>query len=216
AGEKIAGLLLVPYAMAFQYLLGGLTKVEVVYPLFKQFQDEYKDKKIFKIVSIGGLIFFFSLLAINTIAYSILSDANNKLAAQYGSLQHITISNKKTTEEFNRKESFLSKEGWLNSSAISYYSDRIASSLPNEIQLTDLFIYPINESLSRKEKKEVFEPHVILVKGVSIKPTDINKWVKKLNEFKWVNQIKVQDYTFDHKTGRGNFSLHITISGELE
>jgi Tfp pilus assembly protein PilN len=214
--QKISSVLLTAYAMGFQYLVAGIEKIETTLELFDQAQSDYREKRVFKVLSAGGLIFFFALLVINTIAYSLLSESNNRLSAEYGSLQHVTVSNKKGTEEFNRKEAFLSQAGWLNPAAISYYSDRIASSLPDEIQLTSLAVYPFDEQISRKNKKEIFEPNMILVKGVSRKPTDINRWVKLLNEYSWIKQIKVQDYTFDHKTGTGNFSLHILISGELE
>jgi len=216
AGQQISSEVLVAYSMAFQSLVHGIEKTEAVFDLFHQLQANYKEKKIFKVLSVGGLVFFFGLLVINTIAYSLLAEKNNRLSADYGSVQHLTVSNKKGAEEFNRKESFLSEAGWLNAAAISYYSDRIASSLPEEIQLVSLSVYPFNEQASRKDKKEVFEPNMILVKGISKRPTDINRLVKELNNYSWVKEIKVQDYTFDHKTGTGNFSLHIHISGELE
>lgn len=216
AGQQISSELLVAYSMAFQSLVKGIDKVEAVYDLFNQLQADYKEKKVFKMLSIGGLFFFFGLLVINTVTYSLLAEKNNRLSADYGSVQHLTVSNKKDSEEFNRKELFLSQAGWLNPAAISYYSDRIASSLPAEIQLISLSVYPFNEQVSRKDKKEVFEPNMILMNGISKRPTDINYLVKALNTYSWIKQIKVQDYSFDHKTGTGNFSLHILISGELE
>ncbi|MDB5274738.1 MAG: hypothetical protein JWO58_3105 [Chitinophagaceae bacterium] len=216
AGEQLPSMLLVPYAMAFQYMVKGIEKMEVVYPLFQQLQETYKEKRVFKTLSVGGLVFFFSVLVINTIAYSLLAEKNNRLSSEYGSAQNITVSNKKGREEFDRKESFLSQAGWLSPAAISYYTDRIASSLPDDIQLTSLSVYPFNEQKSRKDKKEIFESNSIVVKGTSSKPTDINRWTKELNSYTWVTQIKVQDYSFDHKTNTGSFSLHISISNELE
>jgi hypothetical protein len=216
AGQQLSAVLLVCYGMAFQYLVKGIEKVEVALDLFDQAQADYREKKVFKVLSIGGLIFFFGLLLLNTVAYSLLSETNNRLSAEYGSVQHVVVSNKKGTEEFNRKEAFLSAAGWLNPAAISFYSDRIASALPPEIQLISLSVYPFNEQKSRKDKKEVFDPNMILIKGVSKRPTDINSWVKELNQYSWISQIKVQDYSFDQKTGAGNFSLQLLISGELE
>lgn len=216
AGQQISSTLLVAYGMAFQFLVKGIEKVEAVFDVFQQLQTDYREKKVFKVLSIGGLVFFFGLLVINTVAYSLLAEKNNRLSAEYGSMQHLTVSTKKDAEEFSRKETFLSQAGWLNPAAISYYSDRIASSVPDEIQLTVLSVYPFDEQASRKNKKEVFETNMILVRGVSKRPTDMNRWVKELNNYSWIDQIKVQDYSFDHKTGTGNFSLHLLISGELE
>jgi len=205
AGNKIASQFLVAYANGFQYLVKGLERVEVAYPLLESGRKNYEEKKLFKVLSLGGLIFFFSLLILNTIAYSSLSEKNNALSSEYGSLQNVALSNKKNTEEFNQKESFLSKSGWLNPAAISYYSDRIAASLPGSIQLTRLSVYPVDESATRKEKKEIFSTNSISVEGISGNPTDLNNWMKRLNELKWITQVKVQDYKFDPKTNKGNF-----------
>jgi len=215
ANEQLADHLVVPYAMAFQYLVGG-ERVEVEYESIQVLAQTHKDKKLFKVLSWGSLVFFFSLLLINTLFYTIVSGENNDLSTAYSGLEHASLSTKKNVEEFNQKETFLMKAGWLDASVMSYYADRIAASLPQAIQLTSINVCPVNEALTRKEKKEVFDQGIIVVKGIASRPTELNQWTKVLDQYTWIEQVKVQDYTFDHKTGRGNFTLHLNTSGELE
>jgi Tfp pilus assembly protein PilN len=165
---------------------------------------------------VGSLSFFFVLLVLNTVFYTLVSGENNQLTAQYSGQQHASLSTQKNTEQFNQKESFLENAGWLNPSVMSFYADRIAASLPSAIHLTAINVCPVNEPVSRKEKKEVFDQNVVLVKGMASKPTDINQWTKALEDYTWVEHVKVQDYVFDHKVGRGTFTLHLQVTGELE
>jgi Tfp pilus assembly protein PilN len=213
--ETVSEELLVAYAMGFQFLVGG-EGIAVSYDVLHQQAETYKDKKMFKALSLGSLSFFFVLLVLNTIFYTLVSGEHNQLTAQYSGQQHASLSTKKNTEQFNQKESFLARAGWLDPSVMSFYADRIASSLPAAIQLTAMNACPLNEPISRKEKKEVFDQNIVVVKGMASKPTDINQWTKELGTYSWVQQVKVQDYTFDHKIGRGTFTLHIQTSGELE
>ncbi len=213
--DEIPAHLVVPYAMAFQFLIGGEC-IEVSYDAIQALSENYKDKRLFNVLGWGSLSFFFLVLLLNTGFYTLVSGENNELTYTYNTLQTASLSTQKNVDDFNEKESFLVQYGWLNPSIMSFYSDRIAASLPQAIQLTTIEVCPFNKSQTRQEKKETFEQDMIVLKGIASRPTDINQWTKQLEEYPWINQVKVQDYTFDHKIGRGTFTIHIKTSGELE
>ena len=215
SNEQIADYLVVPYASAFLFLIGA-EHVEVSYDTIQKIKETYQDKQVYKLLTWGSLIFFFSLLLINTGFYTAFTSTNNELSARYNSVQHESISTQKNADDFNSKESFLEKSGWLDASLMSFYADRIAASLPQEIQLTSMEVCPLNIAGTRKEKKEVFDKDVLEVQGIAVKPTDVNKWTKRLAEYTWIEQVKVHNYTFDHKTGTGSFTLHLKTTGELD
>ena len=65
-------------------------------------------------------------------------------------LKELEILEKNTKE----KNKFLQQTGWLSVSKQSYFTDRIASTIPANISLTKLSVFPLDDKNSKKEKKK--------------------------------------------------------------
>ncbi|HEX8545803.1 MAG TPA: hypothetical protein VF691_02515 [Cytophagaceae bacterium] len=207
--ELIDAEFLPSYASAFQYLAGGHENVEIELASLQTNRDDVKHKKLFKILSIGLLVFFFVTLLVNFILFSIFSDANNELTLKQSNIVSLIGKEEELKKDIQIKESFLSEAGWLKSSRAAFYADRIAATVPDKVELTELSIYPLDEKESRKSKKHTFYPSQGRIAGLCSKPEVLNIWFTELKKIEGIKDVRMGKYFFDNKTMTGTFELTI-------
>mgnify|MGYP001166147530 CR=1 FL=1 len=213
--EAVPGNLLIAYATAFLGLIESeVVKIEVE-EVDRQ-REELKQKNRFKLTGISLLVFFLGILLVNTYLYTTYNQENQQLTLKLGKLTDISTNIDDEERELHQKEVFLSQAGWLAPARASYYSDQIAASLPSSFTLTKMANNPYNERESRSQRKDVFDNGVLRIEGFCSKPTELNSWIKIVKKQDWVKEVHVKDYTYDAKTGSGNFIVLIEIKGELE
>jgi hypothetical protein len=208
--DSLEGNLIVAYATALQILADSGDIGMQIDEITAQ-RKEVADKKIFETAGWTALISALTILLLNFILFTYYTGKNNQLSgAQSKHLDYSAVLDS-ISKKVAERESFLLRAGWMRPSLISYYADQLGTTLPETITLNDLTINPLDDQSTRKEKKLVFISDKIHVSGVCNKPTDLNSWIQDIQVLDWVKAVEINNYTYDKKSGKGNFLINITI-----
>lgn len=169
------------------------------YFIFKQ-----KFKKFF--------VFYLSILLVvllvNAIFFLKLSDEIPEQDIQLSVYANMIANEDSTlTEDNNRLEAIRSIQG-DKESHLAYYADQIAASMPSQIQLVELIIFPIEKEKIKHEIK--FREDIIIIRGRSERSFFLNEWINILKKLSWVENVQVLPYS-ESADGKGNFDLEIKI-----
>lgn len=113
------------------------------------------------------------------------------------------------SDELNEKKDFIEKCGLSGRGRLSFFADRIASILPEQVTLTSIFVYP-PEKLSDEKDIPIFQHTRIHIKGLCQQGLVFNTWVKQLKLFEWVNNLSIINYN-QPTDGPAEFDLSLTI-----
>jgi hypothetical protein len=206
--EKIEDDYLISYAAAFSLLINN----EPVIPFIdsvKHNKEDFSNKQLFKKLSWAVLGFFFVVLMTNFIFFANFSSKNNELMQKESKYSNMFSEMESLGKQVKEKEAFLSDAGWLQSSSMAYYADRIASTIPASVQLTEFSINPIDERKSKEMKKELFATGIIILRGDCSRPTELNEWLDKIKSTDKISKARLINYSYDNKENKGSFSIEI-------
>jgi hypothetical protein len=192
----------------FLNFLHPSNKIEYDSSLLSGNIKDQKLKKIFDSFAVGTLVFF--LLALLG-SYLLLGYYNGKYVDFEKQLYHFNDSYsqiKKMEEDLQNKKFIVQNSGVLNKRFLSYYTDKIANSVPNEIILTSLKVNPSLKKIKDEEGIEL-EANTILINGETANSFFTNKWVKELKKYDWINKIEILNLGKTNKN-LDTFSLKIT------
>ena len=116
-------------------------------------------------------------------------------------------------KKIESKEKIIAEKKLFLRSRFSYYCDRVAMLVPNEVQLDELQIQPLLTTIDENELIE-FELSKMSVKGTSNSSIVVGDWISKLKEEKWTEKVMMEDYSYDNKTKKANFYIKIDLSKE--
>lgn len=213
--EELAGTYLIAYSSAVQLFFPAEVRTKVESAVIQHYSSELLAKKKFQLMGKGMLAFFFLIALLNYLLYSHLREDNSLLTESSNRYQQTLTEVTNLQKKIEEKEYFLKRAGWLSFPKASFYSDEIASTVPASVKLTALIVNPLNEKLSKKEKKQHFQSDTILVSGVCSSPVVLNPWMNELKSKDWIKGLTTVDYSFDHKKRTGSFELEIWIRNEF-
>ena len=206
--EKIEDNYLVSYAAAFSLLIDS----DPVTPFIQRVKgnkEEFLNKQLLKKMSWAVLGFFFTILMVNFLFFFRFSSKNNELTQKEGKYSSLFSEMESLGKQVKEKETFLSEAGWLQSSSMTYYADRIASTIPASVRLTEFSINPIDERKSKETKKELFTTGIIILRGDCSRPTELNEWLDKIKSTDKISKARLINYSYDNKDNKGSFSIEI-------
>lgn len=170
---------------------------------------ENKQRKIFHGLGLTILAFFLIALVGNFLYLDHLNEKivlkNNELDVHRNSIEELSVLKK----EERRKKLVLKHSGLLNPNYLSFYTHEIGQSVPNEIQLLNVKIHPIDDV--KKEKKLDILERSINISGQSSNSLSVQKWMDELNSRDWVLKIELKNYK-RNKYDIGEFELEITLN----
>lgn len=173
-------------------------------------KKEFIFKQLFTLTGWFALAFFFVLLLVN---YLFFNQYNKKLnSANFRYNQNLEMIKKLDTlkSEYALKEQYFVSSGFLDASEQSFYADRIANSVPSDIQLTSLNINPL-EGKFKNDKPLNFEMGKIRITGHVSQSIMLNNWVKKVKSFDWVERVTIIDYLQESQENPAIFELEIEM-----
>ena len=168
---------------------------------------EVKYRKAFKTMGVAFLTLFLFLIIfghfyLNSISNELVENEAHFLSFQQN-LDRISL----LKEERDVKLKILQTSGVFKNDYLTGYLLDICNSLPEEIRLTDIEVFPLENKMKPEEKPE-FNFDVIKIKGVSPSEKDINNWLGTLQKIEW--QRKVEIISFE-KEGHETFKFHFKI-----
>jgi Tfp pilus assembly protein PilN len=200
--------LLGAFAAAFDGLMLQ-TELPKAIDLLENSKVEFVQKQLFKIGGFGVLGVFMVALLINFLLFTNYTDKNRTLQMQVNLQQSTLQQLDSLKKEVEGKQAFL-KDNTLNqNSKISYYADEIARTLPSDIQLTTLNLFPKQkEKRSDKTILPRFSQEII-IKGKTDKSLSFNDWKKALENLDWVKSVQI--IGFGEENGISVFEVMLTF-----
>lgn len=180
---------------------------------FKTFQfadnvSELKEYIKFKRIGLTAFTIFLLVVCFNYLYINYL----NRLIVDkevdvslYSSNQMIL---NKLEEEYVRKISLAENSENTTPYFIAYYLDEIGYSIPKELQLAELVVYPVVSELKDKRKVEVQKDKIEIL-GYTPESVYLDQWMSMLNKYTWVKSIELISYQREESTSK--FKLLITI-----
>lgn len=200
-------ILTVPFAAAFSGILSVANHATLV-PSISANQEEFLWKRLFKVSLIIVLTIFLVGLSVNFLLFTQYTKENENLSIQAAlkenQLQLLDTLQKKVTEQ----------QGLVNllDSKTSFYSDRIAASLPSDIELFEMILFPEQKQTVFDENAvTTYESKIIIIKGNSKNSFVYNQWLKSLKSLEWINTVKNINYQ-DINDDYSEFELKIMLN----
>ncbi len=208
-GEKLVGDLLPAFALAFQQLLGEEQRAKIQVDALDASKENFLQKKLFVA---GGKTLLVTVLLLLLGNYFLFSHYWSEQAALESKMQ---INGGALTELRNLekqvviKRTFLKQAGFLRGSNHSYYADRIAAELPNEILLSQLNLAP---RLKLSEEDSIgFKPGCVEIAGSCSQSIVLNKWLQEIKTKSWVKSATLESYQQDKNMQQGVFKVALIL-----
>lgn len=155
--------------------------------------DDFKQTRFFnQFLKFGG-IFILGLLLINFLFFNSYFNKVNKLG-------QISELNQSTKAKIIQLDAAVSKKKKMvddilksNASKSSFYSDRIITTLPNSILLSEFQYQPLLKRISKEKLIELNEG-IIQVSGTSNNSEVFSNWISQLEKLEWIEKVEIIDY----------------------
>lgn len=165
---------------------GQLAREEIIY------------KKSFDLLAITILVVFFTSLLISYIAIQHYSSENIKLLEKDVFLNETHLQIKKLEAQKESKLNILTKSGQLSKHFLSYYAYELLKSVPVQITINQLDIFPLSKEIKENEKVNI-ESDIIIIKGVSGIEASFEEWLHELRRMSWIKNFEVISLKKDKK-----------------
>lgn len=169
--------------------------------------EEYIYQKSFNLLGVTMLVLFFCSLLMSYLLIQYYSDKNLKLN------QENVFSNQtyqriiKLEELRNEKLKILNETRQSSKNFLSFYAYEIAKSVPGEVKLSDVNIFPVEKDVKSGKKIGINLTHIIL-KGTTLSESAFNEWIETLKRLKWIKTFEILSIKKDRK-GIQHFEIKV-------
>ena len=174
-------------------------------------QQEFRQRQLFTKALPLLLGFFLLALLINTAVYLPTFRKHEALTEQASA--HRVVLNRLASlqKEVAEKETFLRTLGWQHTNQKAALADRLATTVPAEITLTEVQVSPRDEAQHKKDKKQVFDNQTLWVAGQCSDVVVLNSWLSELEEQVWIHRLSDQQYAATSNDSFGSFSFTLWL-----
>jgi Tfp pilus assembly protein PilN len=211
SGNKVNSSLMLAFSAALSVFLPNQTEIKNNIQAVTFNNEEFYQKKIFKVRLGFALGILFLLMLINFLFFSTFFSKKNTLSEKVNLVQSQLQQHDTLMKEVEQKKSFLSEAGLLEASRISYYADQIAKDLSPSITLTELNINPIAKTVTPDGDILNATNKLIKITGQCTQTTILNEWIKLLEKKTWVKNVHMVNYTQLKSSEPGEFILEIYL-----
>lgn len=113
-------------------------------------------------------------------------------------------------DEKQRKEQLVLSAGVNSSRFLAYYLDVIGRTVPKQINLQELQVFPLDSKLKNKQKVEVNKT-TVRIAGSTLGNEVLDDWIERMDRFEWVQGIELLNY-LKTEGERSDFLLLITLT----
>lgn len=212
SGNKVSSSLMLAFSAALSIFLPNQLEIKNNVKAVATNNEEFFQKKVFKIRMGGALGILFLLLLVNFLFFSTFFTKKNTLSAKVTLVQTQLQQYDTLVKRVQQKKDFLLEAGLLEDSRISYYADQIAKDLSPSITLSELNINPIAKTITPEGDILTVTNKLIKVTGQSTQTTILNEWIKLLEKKSWIKNVHLVNYTqLRFPSEPGEFILEIYL-----
>jgi hypothetical protein len=159
------------------------------------------------LIATVGIAFFVSIT--NVVFYTHFFDKNARLDTELSVYQGKYDQVNNLLTEYQKNKDLIENAGVLNKNKLSEYSDRIGSTLPDEVLLAEMYFNPTKENDDSSDSLLTFRNKSLVLKGYCGKSFIINEWVNVLKMQKFVKQVNLERFTYSSESVLPNFEIHL-------
>lgn len=164
----------------------------------------------FSVLVCFGIALFVSL--INVVFYTNYFDRNNKLEAELSVYESKNTRINSLLEDYQKKKGLIEGAGILEINHLSEYADRIASTVPEEVILTNLNFNPKLEREDASDSLVTFNAKELIVQGNCNKSLVLNDWINILKLQKFIKEVNLEKFTYSKESFLPNFEIEIKMN----
>lgn len=176
--------------------------------LLAQASEDFKYQSLFKKVGIAMLGFMLISMLASYLLSGHYSDKQLELQAELAAHTKVKTQVESLQNDRDYKLQILGNSALDNNQLLSSLLFEIGASVPNEIQLSELTVFPVKGKIKAGELVGINKEN-ILIKGQTASTQDFSQWLEKLRAMNWITQVEVVD--FQRKQRWNEFELIIKI-----
>jgi hypothetical protein len=208
--EKIDSSLLIPYTNALSFFTGDLEIAGFSEDISRESREEFHYKRVFRATAGILLVLLFCILMINFILFDSYNRSYIQSNLQYKSGLELVDRLNNLKKELTLKEVLIQENGLLSGSKFSFFADKIASFIPQQIVLSRLSINPVTAKL-KPDKELLIDRNCISVAGECLSSFYLDSWIGRLRKETWIKRIDILQYNQENKETPGKFIIRIEI-----
>lgn len=210
-GESLSSEIIIAYSAAI------LNSLELSYSAnriqeIEQNRNAIQFRMKFKKYLTFSLGVFCILLLINFLVFSYLFQKTEASSNIVSSNEEYIRKQNKIKTDYQRKKDYLFRKNWDNKIQLTNYMEDLSIVAPTGLRLLSVAYQKLNNKKSRQEKMMVFDYSTIEVNGTVRNSSELNQWMKQLDEFIYVKDIKLLDYKINISTNIYMFNLKILLN----
>ncbi len=171
-------------------------------------QENFEQFSRFNAFGIGAVGTIFLALIIN---YFYINHLNQNIAQLESDLsthnENLSLL-EGLKEEQKRKEQLIASAGVNSRHFLAFYLDKIGKSVPKDITLSEMFLFPVEGKLKDKQKVEVNQEK-IRVAGSTKGNEILDDWMEAIDRLKWVHSVELINYLTSED--QAEFELEIVL-----
>ena len=172
--------------------------------------ENYKQFQQFRTVGLSSLALIFVII-ISVFFYQNklnqdIVDLEYQLSAHTANLSLLD----KLKQEKERKQLLISNAGINSPNFLTQYLNDLGKSVPKNISLDKLALFPIDGKVKDKQKIEV-KQNEIFISGLTKNNQVVEGWIESLNRFSWVRRVELLSYV-ETSDEPASFELIIEIN----
>lgn len=206
--ENLDSLSVISFSTGINHFIRGLDSIEL-----DESRWRYKEYLYGKLIKTAGMLFlsllFFGLM-INYYYFDRFNNQHNHLSFQLSQNKNLIAKIDTLKNELDLKRQFIEKRGYLNATRLSYYSDRIAASVPGSVILSMLEINPSKGKI-KPDEEIAFLKNEILIQGTTRKNMVLNAWMRQLKKKTWIHSVRLISYKRKKPDEPGEFKLRVKL-----
>lgn len=209
AEEELNEKLLMAFAGCFQYI----TRIEEKPNSIPELKQNHRSMRYYEYytkgkIAVAGILFL--ALLVNFLVFDSMGKRNEKLSSEISSYRGLIAEIENLQQKLSLKKELVNAAGLLNSSSLSYYTDRLVACMPEEIILENVSVFP---AIKEKRTKQLsFTNNTIVVKGALQNPTKLNEWINDLKSGQWVEEVRIIHFNHNTYENVSNFEIEIELS----
>lgn len=207
-GLKITPKQTLAFSAAFGYLTSQNIYVSGAKELIK-YRSDHSEKIKIRLALYFFVIIAFTCCLINFLFFSAYFSSNNKLQSELDVYQGKYEQINELLTGYEKKKGLIEQTGLLENNSLSKYSDRIASTIPGEVVLTELNLNPQLIDMSGEDSLMNFVKNTIILRGNCHKSLIINEWVNVLKTQNFIKDVNLEKFAFSNEGNQPNFEIKI-------
>lgn len=173
-----------------------------------QLSIKHSEKIKVRLLILCMAIFLFVICVVNAFIFSQKFEEDNALEVQLNMYESKNSQITQLLENYQKKKSLIEQTGIFENKKLSVYADKIASSLPNDILLRDLYFNPQTEE-TEEDSLVSFNNNELIIKGNCTKSLLLNEWVNVLKSQSYVKSVNLESFIFNSEGRLPNFILKV-------